>query len=195
MLIPSDHLPSPVALTDAPPASTTATPASLTQMAAILGHEIRTPMNAMIGVLSLLLETNLDDEQRDYVMTVRSASDAMLTVINDFLDMARIDAGRLRLEAIPFDLRTTVEELVHLFAGQAAARGLELNHIVHHDVPPLLVGDPGRLRQVLANLISNAIKFTEHGEVTVRVRALKTGGDHARIRIDVSDTGIGMTEA
>ena len=159
---------------------------------ATMSHEIRTPMNGVIGMASLLSETSQTSEQEEYTETIKSCGESLLTVINDILDFSKIESGNMELEHQDFDLRTCIEEVLDVFATKASQIGLDLIYEIDYDVPAQIVGDSLRLRQVILNLVSNAIKFTHKGEIFVGVHLINTSGKQLELAFEIRDTGIGI---
>lgn len=160
-----------------------------------MSHEVRTPMNGILGMSELLMQTPLNDKQRRYVQTLQKSGQTLIQIINDILDISKIEAGKLKLEQIAFDLRQLVTEAQELFSGQAGSKGLRLTTILSEAVAHEYVGDPVRIRQILANLIGNAIKFTAQGQVTVSMTVVDDAVGQTNVCLKVQDTGIGVEPA
>jgi PAS domain S-box-containing protein len=189
----TEHKEMEIALQKAKEAAEVATQAK-SDFLASMSHEVRTPMNGVIGMAGLLADTPLNPEQRDYVESIKSSADALMTIVNDILDFSKVEAGKLELEKMDFDIRSAIENMNDVLAVRAREKGLEYVWLMEPNVPTQLVGDPGRLRQVLINLIGNAIKFTPKGNVDLHISLVSETDNEVIIRFDIRDTGIGIPQ-
>lgn len=159
-----------------------------------MSHEIRTPMNGVLGFIQLLKETNLTEEQAEFVVDAQKSSENLLNIINDILDFSKIEAGKLKVDNISFDVRSIVEDITLMHTANVEKKGLEINSLICSDVPQKVIGDPGRIKQILINIVNNAIKFTSEGEIIIYVKLISKNTDEALLSFEVKDTGIGIPD-
>jgi signal transduction histidine kinase len=159
-----------------------------------MSHEIRTPMNAIVGFTKVLLKTEFSAKQKEYLQAIKTSGDALIVLINDILDIAKVDAGKMTFEQIPFKMDSSLSAMLHLFELNIQEKNLELIKEYDNKIPDVLIGDPVRLHQIILNLISNALKFTTKGKIIVSVRLLEENEERVTIYFSVTDTGIGITE-